>query len=177
MSTTSVRQQLCSVLPPLVEAVGADLEDIELTPAGKRRLLRLVVDRDGGITLDDVAAISQAVSEMLDASDVMGGQPYVLEVTSPGVERPLTMPRHWRRNAGRLVTVTLPEGGPLRGRIVSADEDGVDLDVDGTARRLGWDEARSGRVEIEFNRKDGPSLDGVDVLDAVDGDHIGEEGE
>ena len=71
---------------------------MEITPAGKRRILRIAVDKDGGVTLDDVAEATREISRVLDASDAMGEQPYTLEVTSRGVDRPLTLPRHWRRN-------------------------------------------------------------------------------
>ena len=88
-----------------LRALDLDVEAVELTPAGKRRVLRVAVDGDDGVTLDDVADATREVSEVLDASDVMGEQPYTLEVTSRGVDRPLTLPRHWRRNADRLVKV------------------------------------------------------------------------
>ena len=101
-----IEQELVTPL----SALGLDVEAVELTPAGKRRVLRIAVDGDGGVTLDDVADATKKVSEVLDASDVMGEQPYTLEVTSRGVDRPLTLPRHWRRNADRLVKVTTAEG-------------------------------------------------------------------
>src|SRR5918992_1978983 len=116
-------------LRPVVEAAGYDLEEVTVTPAGKRSVLRVVVDADGGVSLDDVATISRSVSATLDASDVMGSGPYVLEVTSPGVDRPLTEPRHWRRAAGRLVRAPLTAGGQIEGRVVSADGEAVVIDV------------------------------------------------
>ena len=88
------------------------------------------------MTLDDVARRAKKVSEVLDASDVMGEQPYTLEVTSRGVDRPLTLPRHWRRNTDRLVKVTTTDGETLTGRIVGSGEDAATLDVDGTRRDL-----------------------------------------
>ena len=94
---------------PLAD-LGLDVEAVELSPAGERRVLRVAVDKDGGVTLDDVAEATRAVSAVLDESDALGEQPYTLEVTSRGVDRPLTLPRHWRRNVGRLVTVTLTDG-------------------------------------------------------------------
>src|SRR3982751_6230174 len=109
-ATDALPARLESLLAPVVAEAGADLEQGEVTPAGRRRVLRVVVDRDGGIDLDGVADLSHAVSEALDSSDVMGGQPYVLEVTSPGTDRPLTEPRHWRRAVGRLVKVDLADG-------------------------------------------------------------------
>ena len=116
--------------------LGLDVEAVELTPAGKRRVLRVAVDKDGGVTLDDVAAATRTVSEVLDESDAMGEQPYTLEVTSRGVDRPLTLPRHWRRNADRLVKVTLTDGDAVTGRVGASDESAVTLDVDGDARAI-----------------------------------------
>jgi ribosome maturation factor RimP len=132
-----------------------DLEAVELTPAGKRRVLRVAVDKDGGVTLDEVAAATRAVNDVLDGSDVMGQQPYTLEVTSRGVDRPLTLPRHWRRNRDRLVKVTLHEGEPLTGRIMSSDEESATLDVDGETRDVAYAQVKKALVQIEFNRKPG----------------------
>ena len=87
-------------IEPAVGAAGYDLEELVVTPAGRRSVVRVVVDRDEGVTLDDIAEVSRQVSDVLDQNDDgMGRTPYVLEVTSPGVDRPLTEPRHWRRNA------------------------------------------------------------------------------
>ena len=113
----------------------------------------IAIDGDDGVTLDDVADATKRISEVLDASDVMGEQPYTLEVTSRGVDRPLTLPRHWRRNADRLVKVTLSDGGEVSGRITSSTDDAVTLDVDGTAREIGYAEVDKALVQIEFNRK------------------------
>ena len=100
---------------PLAD-MGVDLEDVEVVKAGRRHVVRVVVDRDGGVDLDLVASVSQRVSELLDApplSDQLPG-PFVLEVTSPGVDRPLTEPRHWRRARGRLVQATMADGASYR---------------------------------------------------------------
>jgi ribosome maturation factor RimP len=158
MSTTQ-SERLRGLLEPLVGARGLDLEEIEVTPAGKRRVLRVVVDSDEGVQLDACAELSRAMSETLDASDVMGGAPYVLEVTSPGTDRPLTEQRHYRRAVGRLIKAQLHEGGELVARIVAVDESGLDLEVPGvkgrkpTARRVAFAEIARARVEVEFNRK------------------------
>ncbi len=103
--------------------LGLDIEAVEITPAGKRRVLRVAVDQDGGVTLDDVADATREVDDVLDGSDVMGQQPYTLEVTSRGVDRPLVLPRHWRRNADRLVKVNLADGSSVTGRIGASDDD------------------------------------------------------
>ena len=154
MGATAGRDDLLRLLGPVVAGRGLDLEDVQVTPAGRRRLLRVVVDRDGGVPLDSVATVSTAVSAALDESDAMGGAPYVLEVTSPGVDRPLTEPRHWRRARSRLVSVPLAEGGSLTARVLDADDDGLLLDVDGAERRFAWTDVGSGRVQVEFNRRD-----------------------
>ena len=142
------------LVDPLI-ALGVDVEAVEITPAGKRRVLRVAIDKDGGVTLDDVADATREVSRVLDDSDVMGEQPYTLEVTSRGVDRPLTLPRHWRRNADRLVKVTLEDGSAVTGRITSSDEVAATLDVDGAAHEVTYDRVAKALVQIEFNRKSG----------------------
>lgn len=150
MSAVSERVQLA--VAPLVSAAGLDLEGVDVQPAGRRRLVRVLVDRDGGITLDDVAGLSKALSEALDASDAMGDQPYVLEVTSPGVDRPLTLPRHWRRNVGRLVSVTTTGGERITGRLTGCDEQGATIAGEEGPQRIAYDAIEQAQVEIEFNR-------------------------
>jgi ribosome maturation factor RimP len=155
VSTEETRDRLAEVLTEPLASAGLDVEAIELTPAGRRRLLRVAVDKDGGVTMDDIADATKEVSRLLDDSDVMGEHPYTLEVTSPGTDRPLTLPRHWRRNHSRLVKVTTTDGTTLTGRVRESDEDGVTLDVDGTERVLAFAEVAKARIQIEFNRKEG----------------------
>ncbi|MEU3755529.1 ribosome maturation factor RimP [Streptomyces olivoreticuli] len=158
MSTTQ-SERLRELLAPLVSARELDLEEVEVTTAGKRRVLRIVVDSDEGVELDECAEVSRAVSEKLDETDAMGGAPYVLEVTSPGADRPLTEHRHYVRATGRLMKAQLTEGGELVARIVAVDDEGLDLEVPGvkgrkpTSRRLAFGEIAKARVEVEFNRK------------------------
>jgi len=154
VSTDQTRDRLAGVLTDPLLAVGLDVEAIELTPAGRRRLLRVAVDKDGGVTLDDIAEATRVVSRVLDESDAMGEQPYTLEVTSPGVDRPLTLPRHWRRNQGRLVKVSLSGGETVTGRITGGADGQVTLDVDGSERAVPLDDVAKARVQIEFNRKE-----------------------
>ena len=149
MGSDARSDRLVELLGPVVAAAGLDLEGVTVTPAGKRRLVRVVVDRDGGVSLDDVAEVSQSVSKELDATDLLGGSPYVLEVTSPGVDRPLTEPRHWRRAVNRLVKAELRDGATVEGRVVTADEAGVELAGHG---RLAYADLVRGRVQVEFNR-------------------------
>jgi ribosome maturation factor RimP len=114
------------------------------------------------VSLDDVAEISHAVSATLDADEAMGATPYVLEVSSPGVDRPLTVPRHWRRAVKRLVKADLKDGTAVEGRIVATDETGVELDVDGAPRRIDYEDLTRGRVQVEFRRLDDAEDDGED---------------
>ena len=110
VSQDAIREQIEAELAGPLRALELDLEAVEITPAGKRRILRVSVDKDGGVTLDDVADATREVSRVLDDSDVMGEQPYTLEVTSRGVDKPLTLPRHWRRNPTAWSRSTLADG-------------------------------------------------------------------
>jgi ribosome maturation factor RimP len=152
-SQDAVRDRIEQELAIPLGALGLDVEAVELTPAGKRRILRIAVDGDDGVTLDDVADATRTVSRVLDESDVMGEQPYTLEVTSRGVERPLTLPRHWRRNTDRLVKVTTRDGQTVTGRIIDSSEDAATLDLDGTRREVGYADVAKALVQVEFNRK------------------------
>ena len=137
----ATRDRIEAELVDPLSALGFDVEAVEVTPAGKRRVLRVAVDKDGGVTLDDVADATREVSRVLDDSDVMGEMPYTLEVTSRGVDRPLTLPRHWRRNADRLVKVTFVDG------------ESVTLDVSGEQHEVPYADVAKALVQIEFNRK------------------------
>jgi ribosome maturation factor RimP len=150
------RQHLLDLLGPVVASAGYDLDDVSVTPAGRRSLVRVSVDADGGIDLDAVAVVSRVVSDALDADTDGGGEfagPYVLEVSSPGVDRPLTERRHWRRATGRLVDVTVGDK-VLTGRVTGTSEAGLTLSVEGDERELPWSEVASGKVQVEFNPPD-----------------------
>jgi ribosome maturation factor RimP len=168
MSSASVGRQLAELLVPVVEATGLDLEDVEVSRQGRTHQVRVLVDKDGGVSLDEVAAVSQAVSETLDlpaADAVLGASPYVLEVSSPGIERPLVQPRQWRRSVGRLVrtqvigNTAVTGNTEVTGRVVSVDEGGVRLAIASAKRGQGttetvfrFDQLGPGRVQVEFNR-------------------------
>jgi ribosome maturation factor RimP len=146
------RQRVRESLEPVVTSAGYDLEDVEIAAAGRRSVVRVVVDRDAGLDLDAVAEISRVVSEALDAGAVMGESPYTLEVSSPGVDRPLTEPRHWRRAVGRLVETSVEGSGSLTGRVAAADDAAVTFEVDGTDRVVAYPSLGPGRVQVEFSR-------------------------
>lgn len=153
----SQQQRLSALLEPVVSTQGYDLEQVSVAAAGRRSLVRVVVDQDGGVSLDDIAELSRAISAALDAEDgALGPSAYTLEVTSPGVDRPLTEPRHWRRSTGRLVTVQT-DTGPLTGRVLRADEHAVSLDVGGSEQTLRYAGLGPGRVQVEFGRRVEPA--------------------
>lgn len=192
--TDPATARLAGWIEPVVQGAGYDLEELVVTPAGRRSVVRVVVDRDSGVTLDDIAEVSRAVSEVLDTNDDgMGRTPYVLEVTSPGVDRPLTEQRHWRRNTGRLVTVTVGPAGAgeqVTGRITAVDDAGVVLAVEAqgkpgakkrppTPRTVPWAELGAGRVQVEFARggaaEDDPAEDDLVEDDLAADDLAGDD--
>ncbi len=152
-------EQIRSVVEPTVADAGFDLDDLVVTPAGKRRLVRVVLDKDGGVSLDECAEVSRDISRVLDETDAMGPASYTLEVSSRGVSRPLTLPRHWRRSTGRLVAVTFSDGTSLRGRLTACDDDSATLDVDGATRVVRYGDVASAVVQVEMSRT--PSTQGA----------------
>ncbi|MBC7274215.1 MAG: ribosome maturation factor RimP [Streptomyces sp.] len=182
MSTTQ-SERLRELLEPLVGAQGLDLEEIAVDSVGRKRVLRVVVDSDSGADLDRIADVSRALSARLDETDAMGEGEYTLEVGTPGAERPLTERRHYVRATGRLAKFQLAAGGELVARILTVDDEGVDLEVPGvkgrkpTARRLAFEEIAKARVQVEFGRKDdsGSRHDKHDKHDKHDEDFKEEE--
>lgn len=146
-------ESLLNVLREPLATSGLDVEAIEISTAGRRRVVRVLVDKDGGVTLDDLAAATTVVSDNLDDSDMLDDRPYTLEVTSPGTDRPLTAPRHWRRNVDRLVRVTRSDGSTVTGRITGADDDEAVVAVEGEPVRIGYQDVAKARIEVEFNRR------------------------
>ena len=156
-----------ALLDPIVAAHGVDLETVTVSRAGARSVVRVVIDRDGGLDLDAVAEVSQSINAALDADeDLIRGGAFVLEVTTPGVDRPLTEPRHWRRASGRLVKVTRKSGGSFTARIVQVAQDSAVLaDPDsGAPTEISYDEVSRAVVQVEFNAPAPELLDqSVDV--------------
>lgn len=167
MSAPYVRA-LRALAEPIVARHECDLEDVLIRPAGRRRLVRIVVDRDGGLPLDVVAELSRDISRALDETDVLGDSTYVLEVTSPGVDRPLTTSRQWRRCVGRLVAVNPRAGEPFVGRVLAASGQLVKLDVEGRAVSVRLEDVARAVVQVEFTRIDDADL-GEEELVGSDG--------
>ena len=154
MAPKDTQARLEALLEAPLSDLGLDLEAVELSAAGKRQVLRIAVDQDGGISMDDIADATRLASQLLDESDVMGEAAYTLEVSSPGVDRPLTLPRHWRRNAERLVKVTLADGTTLTARVVRSDDESVVLRPDDKRadqdRTVAFADIQKAKIEIEF---------------------------
>ena len=149
---TSIEQ----ALTPVVIEAGFFLEEVTLTSAGNRRLVTCVVDGEKSLNMDDVTSISREISNLLEEAPFMGETAFTLEVTSPGVDRPLTLPRHWRKNATRLVRVTLTNGEVITGRITTRDENVVTLVIEAKVLKevsVAFVDVKKAIVEIEFNRK------------------------
>jgi len=142
--------QLHGVLEPVVTAAGFELDEIEVRAAGRRHTVRIVVDAEHGVGLDDIARVSRAASAELDGHEHLIGGSYTLEVTSPGVDRPLTGPRHWRRAHLRLVAVRCLDGKTFQGRVGRAGEESVTLLVDGVCRELAYADVTHASVQVEF---------------------------
>lgn len=149
-------QDVQALVTPVVEALGLEVDRLDVVAAGRRSVLRIYLDGEGpagrGPSLDDIASATRALSRALDESDVTGEAPYLLEVSSRGVSRPLTEPKHFRRNSGRLVSLSLVGGEKAQGRILVADADGVRLEAAGAERTIGYAEIQKAVVQVELNR-------------------------
>ena len=168
--SAQAKQMLMDLLSPVIESGGGFLEDIEVRAAGRRTLVRLLVDRDGGIDLDEVARLSRAASEVLDShEDALPFGEYVLEVSSPGIDRPLTQPRHFDRNVGRLLTVTDSSDAAVTGRLIAFESDVLTLELKSGQKQIALDDVTKARVEVEFNPGSGKAaptgvVEGAGVL-------------
>ena len=143
-----------SVAAPVVAAAGMDLEEVTVQKVGRREKLTVIVDADGGVDLDAIADVSSALSGELDAREDIAASPYVLEVTSPGVDRPLTAARHWRRAKDRLVRIETAEGESMVGRVLASDDSAAELDIDGKQVTIAYANVQRAVVQVEFDRKD-----------------------
>jgi ribosome maturation factor RimP len=139
-------EEIAVAITPVIEAAGCYLEEVTLTPAGKRKIMTVIVDGDTYLSLDQVTAVSKEVSAIVEVLPALGDTPFTLEVTSPGVDRPLTKPRQWRKNHGRLINATLITDKTIKGRIGDATE--IDVEIDST--KIAYSEIKKAIIEIEF---------------------------
>ena len=155
----AISDQISQLVTPAVESRGLFLEEVQIVSPGKHRIVTCIVDGPSSLNLDQVTEISREISELLDAAAFMGDSPFTLEVTSPGVDRPLTKERHFTKNIGRLMKVVKVDGAVITGRVVSAAPDSVTLTV--TEKKsekevlIQLADIKRATVEIEFNRKEG----------------------
>ncbi len=140
---------LTELLRPIVEKTGFILEEVKVTPLGRRRQISIIVDgEERNPNLDEVAGLSRAISAQLDEYSALGDSPFTLEVTSPGVDRPLTELRHWRKNIGRLVKVITKDDKEISGRIQDVQSNRVTIDeIDYELTSI-----KRAQIQIEFNR-------------------------
>jgi ribosome maturation factor RimP len=154
--SSKVPNELASRLEPIVAeavtAAGFDLDAFEVQQAGRRQLVKVVVDGDDGVGLDEVAQISRAVAAVLDENEHILVAAYTLEVTSPGLDRPLARPRHWRRAKFRLVKITPHEGAAYVGRVGHSGEEGARVLVDGVLSDVSYASVAKAVIEIEFKQ-------------------------
>jgi ribosome maturation factor RimP len=155
----ALKDQVSELITPALHQAGYFLEDVNIVSPGQHRIVTVIVDGESGLNLDQVTVASKLVSELLDAAVFMGETPFTLEVTSPGIDRPLTLPRHFAKNVDRLLKVTKTDGVTITGRILSNTENGVTLSI--TEKKevkevtVALADIKRATVEIEFNRKDG----------------------
>ncbi len=155
----ALKDQISELLSPALHKAGYFLEDVNLVNPGQHRIVTVIVDGESALNLDQVTVASKLVSELLDEAAFMGETPFTLEVTSPGIDRPLTLPRHFAKNVDRLLKVTKIDGIVVTGRILSNTEDSVTLTVAEKKEVkevvVALADIKRATVEIEFNRKDG----------------------
>ena len=155
----ALKDQISELITPALHQAGYFLEDVNIVSPGQHRIVTVIVDGESGLNLDQVTVASKLVSELLDEAPFMGETPFTLEVTSPGIDRPLTLPRHFAKNVDRLLKVTKNDGIVVTGRIRSNTESDVTLEVaekkDVKEVTVPLADIKRAPVEIEFNRKDG----------------------
>ena len=155
----ALKDQISELITPALHQAGYFLEDVNIVSPGQHRIVTVIVDGESGLNLDQVTVASKLVSELLDEAPFMGETPFTLEVTSPGIDRPLTLPRHFAKNVDRLLKVTKNDGVVVTGRIRSNTEIDVTLEVAEKKEvkevSVALADIKRATVEIEFNRKDG----------------------
>lgn len=142
------KEEIIAVITPALEALGFYLEDVTIVSAGRRSMLTVIVDGDTHLSLDQVTAATKGISEIVEGIQSLGQTPFTLEVTSPGLDRPLTKPRHWRKNIDRLVNVILLDGSEVKGRVKDVSETFVTIDE----QVINFTDVKRATLEIEFKQ-------------------------
>ena len=142
------KEDISAAVTPALSALGFYLEDVTITSAGRRSMLTIIVDGDTHLSLDQVTSATKAISEIVESLQSLGDTPFTLEVTSPGLDRPLTTPRHWRKNIDRLVKVVLLDGKEIKGRIKATSEDSATVDQS----EINFAEIKRASLEVEFKQ-------------------------
>jgi len=142
------KEEISAVITPALTSLGFYLEDLNIASAGKRSLLTVIVDADRHLSLDEVTVATKAISEIVENIPALGSTPFTLEVTSPGIDRPLTKPRHWRKNINRLVKIILLDGSQITGRIKQAGESAATIDES----VINYLDIKRANLEIEFKQ-------------------------
>jgi ribosome maturation factor RimP len=145
----SNKEQVLAVITPAIESLGFYVEDITITSAGKRSMLTVIVDGDTHLSLDQVTVATKAISEIVENLPTLGNNPFTLEVTSPGLDRPLTKPRHWRKNQDRLIKIVLTDGKEVNGRIKDSTETSVTVDD----QKINFADIKRATLEVEFKKE------------------------
>ena len=142
----SLNEDISAAIRPIIEVSGNYLEELTITSAGKVKILTVIVDSDSHLNLDQITAVTKEISEVIETLEELGDSAFTLEVTSPGIDRPLTKPRHWRKNFDRLVKITMTSGKYFQGRIGEATETNV-LVGD---QKVSFEDIKRAVLEIEF---------------------------
>ena len=142
------KEEISAVITPALSDLGFYLEDITITSAGRRSMLTVIVDGDTHLSLDQVTVATKAISEIVENIQSLGQAPFTLEVTSPGLDRPLTKPRHWRKNIDRLVKIVLLDGKEIKGRVKDATEISATIDE----QVVKFSDIKRATLEIEFKQ-------------------------
>ena len=142
------KEEISAAITPALSDLGFYLEDITITSAGRRSMLTVIVDGDTHLSLDQVTVATKAISEIVENIQSLGQAPFTLEVTSPGLDRPLTKPRHWRKNIDRLVKIVLLDGKEIKGRVKGATEISATVDE----QVVKFSDIKRATLEIEFKQ-------------------------
>ena len=142
------KEEIAAAITPTIESLGFYLEDLNITSAGRRSMLTVIVDGDTHLTLDQVTSVTKAIGEIVENIQSLGQTPFTLEVTSPGIDRPLTKPRHWKKNVDRLVKVVLQDASEVKGRIKDSNQETATIDD----KLIKFAEIKRATLEVEFKQ-------------------------